>query len=181
MRALATAVPVALRPAAAASAAGGLLAVRGVKTTTGIVGLPVDERAREHLTEKLQAVLAALESHGVPADAEYRKAVEKTVRGLAALRAPHELPRRPEAPPCPPCPCLCLNPHLNTPPPPLHLQVRFKLQALSSDASDEEVEAHLQRQASATGAAGTGQFPALPLPPTPALARPQRRCSGVVG
>ena len=51
--------------------------VRGAKTTTGIVGLPVDEAARQHLTEALQSVLEAIKV--VPESAEYRRAVEKTV------------------------------------------------------------------------------------------------------
>jgi NADH dehydrogenase (ubiquinone) 1 alpha subcomplex subunit 5 len=73
LRTLAASLGPALRwevPAAAALA-------RGVKTTTGIVGLPMDPDARTHLTEKYLAVLEAL--HIIPDTAEYRLAVEKTV------------------------------------------------------------------------------------------------------
>lgn len=76
IRVLQAALPSLRLPAAAAGAAG-MVAVRGVKTTTGIVGLPVDEEAREHLKAKLQEVLDALAV--IPETAEYRKAVEKTV------------------------------------------------------------------------------------------------------
>jgi hypothetical protein len=55
------------------------------KATTGIVGLPVDEQARQHLTDKLQEVLASLED--IPADAEYRRSIEATVNAkLQALK-----------------------------------------------------------------------------------------------
>ena len=54
------------------------MAVRGVKTTTGIVGLPVVEDARAELQQQLQAVLDALGA--IPEDAEYRRSLEKTVR-----------------------------------------------------------------------------------------------------
>lgn len=60
-------------------AACSLLALRGVKTTTGIVGLPADPQARQHLEEKCRAVLEALEANGIPTSAEYRRAVEKTI------------------------------------------------------------------------------------------------------
>ena len=54
------------------------------KATTGIVGLPVDEHARQNLGEKLQEVLAALKD--IPADAEYRRSIEATVNAkLQAL------------------------------------------------------------------------------------------------
>lgn len=76
-------------PQAATSiaAASSLLASRSVKTTTGIVGLPVDENARENYKTKLQEVLDALKTL-IPADAEYRLSVEKTVNHkLAALQS----------------------------------------------------------------------------------------------
>jgi len=58
-----------LAPSLAAAAAA-VLGTRGVKTTTGIVGLPVDERARVHLKRKLDDVLEAIKV--IPVDAEYR-------------------------------------------------------------------------------------------------------------
>lgn len=63
-------------PSAGSMAA--LLTARGVKTTTGIVGLPVDEDAREHYRQKLNDVLEALKA--IPADAAYRVSVEQTVQ-----------------------------------------------------------------------------------------------------
>jgi len=54
------------------------------KATTGIVGLPVDDEARQHLAEKLNEVLAAVED--IPAEAEYRRTIEATVNAkLQAL------------------------------------------------------------------------------------------------
>lgn len=54
------------------------------KATTGIVGLPVDEEARSNLTAILNQVLEEIKI--IPADVEYRKAVEETVnRKLSAL------------------------------------------------------------------------------------------------
>jgi NADH dehydrogenase (ubiquinone) 1 alpha subcomplex subunit 5 len=56
------------------------------KATTGIVGLPVDEQARQNLGEKLQEVLAAVSD--IPADAEYRRSIEATVNAkLKALNS----------------------------------------------------------------------------------------------
>ncbi len=52
------------------------------KATTGIVGLAVDPAARATAAAKLQAVSAALDAAGVPADAQYRKGVD----GLVAQR-----------------------------------------------------------------------------------------------
>lgn len=75
-----------LLPALRVESAGAALpaAVRGVKTTTGIVGLPVVEDARGELRKQLQAVLDALAA--IPETAEYRRSVEKTVRyKLAAV------------------------------------------------------------------------------------------------
>ncbi|PRW33626.1 putative NADH dehydrogenase [ubiquinone] 1 alpha subcomplex subunit mitochondrial [Chlorella sorokiniana] len=75
---------VAVQAGAAAPAL--LLAVRGAKTTTGIVGLPLVPDARNVLKEQLQAVLDAIQV--IPADAEYRRSVEKTVRWkLAAVES----------------------------------------------------------------------------------------------
>lgn len=47
------------------------------KTTTGIVGLPMDEQAREHLKERLVGVLHALDEHSIPATAAYRRGIEE--------------------------------------------------------------------------------------------------------
>ncbi|KAK9830450.1 hypothetical protein WJX72_011824 [[Myrmecia] bisecta] len=77
-----------------------LIASRGLKQTTGIVGLDVDPKAREHLGSKLQDILDALKV--IPEDAQYRINVEAVVR---------------------------------------HRQ-----QAVSSEASDQEVEAQLELQ-----------------------------------
>lgn len=52
--------------------------VRGLKETTGIVGLPVDPNARDNLKIKLREVLEAVTI--IPEDAEYRKVVEKTIK-----------------------------------------------------------------------------------------------------
>jgi hypothetical protein len=73
-------------PSAAGSLAA-LLGARALKTTTGIVGLPVDERARDHYREKLEDVLEALKA--IPADAAYRVSVEESVNSkLHALASP---------------------------------------------------------------------------------------------
>lgn len=76
-RALATALP-SLRWAAGAppSAAGAALLLARGKTTTGIVGLPVEEDARGTLRARLAEVLEAIRV--VPESAEYRRSVEKT-------------------------------------------------------------------------------------------------------
>lgn len=93
LRALGPLLP-GLRLDAAAAAGGSALAVagaRGVKTTTGIVGLPVVEDARGELKAQLEAVLDAVAA--IPESAEYRRSVEKTVRyKLAAVEgsAPDE-------------------------------------------------------------------------------------------
>ena len=56
------------------------------KATTGIVGLPVDEHARQHLVQKLNEVLDGLKA--VPADAEYRRSLEATIHTkLTALNS----------------------------------------------------------------------------------------------
>ena len=82
LRAASSLVPAALRLHAGPAAT--LLAVRGAKTTTGIVGLPVVEDARGELRTQLQAVLEALAA--IPEHAEYRRSVEKMVRfKLAAV------------------------------------------------------------------------------------------------
>jgi ETC complex I subunit conserved region len=53
--------------------------VRGLKATTGLVGLDVDPQAREHLIEKAKEVLAAVQG-AIPEDAQYRKNVEATYK-----------------------------------------------------------------------------------------------------
>lgn len=83
-RALATALP-SLRWQAGAppAAAAALLLARG-KTTTGIVGLTVEEDARGTLRARLAEVLEAIRV--VPESAEYRRSVEKTcTHKLSAL------------------------------------------------------------------------------------------------
>ena len=50
------------------------------KATTGIVGMPLDEQSREHLKEKLTTILNALEAHGIPASAAYRRGIEERCR-----------------------------------------------------------------------------------------------------
>lgn len=80
LRALAPLLPslgLGAQPASVAAAAAASSAARGVKTTTGIVGLPVVEDARNELKRQLQAVLDAVAV--IPETAEYRRAVEKTV------------------------------------------------------------------------------------------------------
>lgn len=87
LRALAPLLP-GLRLEAGAAA----MAVRGMKSTTGIVGLPVVPDARGELQRSLQAVLDALAAQ-IPEDTEYRRSVEKTVRWklqAAASDAPDE-------------------------------------------------------------------------------------------
>ena len=76
LRALAPLLP-GLRLESGAAAAS-LTAIRGAKSTTGIVGLPVVPNARQELQAQYQAVLDALAA--IPEDAEYRRSVEKTVR-----------------------------------------------------------------------------------------------------
>ena len=50
---------------------------RGLKETTGIVGLPVDPDARSNLLSASQAVLAAVQEK-VPTEARYRADIEST-------------------------------------------------------------------------------------------------------
>ena len=50
---------------------------RGLKETTGIVGLEVVPDARSVLREKCQEVLKAIQS--IPEDTEYRRSVESTM------------------------------------------------------------------------------------------------------
>lgn len=60
---------------------------KSIKTTTGIVGLPVDENARDNLCGKLENVLDSLSLHSIPSDTAYHKAVAKTVQfKLEALK-----------------------------------------------------------------------------------------------
>jgi hypothetical protein len=54
----------------------GALQQRWYKTETGLVGLPVDPKAREHLREGILRVLDTVKE--VPDTAEYRKNVEST-------------------------------------------------------------------------------------------------------
>lgn len=79
LKTLAAAVPsIRLQLAPSTESVAAAIATRGYsKATTGIVGLPVDEEARQHLEEKLQAVLDALKA--VPEEAEYRRSLEVTV------------------------------------------------------------------------------------------------------
>ena len=68
-----------LRWELASSSAAAAITTRGFsKATTGIVGLPVDEKARQHLGQKLQEVLDAVKA--VPEDAEYRRTLEATCK-----------------------------------------------------------------------------------------------------
>lgn len=53
------------------------------KTTTGIVGLPVDEEARLHLEEHYGKVLDSVKV--IPPSAEYRIEIEKTVQHRLGL------------------------------------------------------------------------------------------------
>lgn len=53
------------------------------KLTTGIVGLPVDENARENLKAKLNEVLDAIQV--IPSEAEYRRVVEATCQDKLSL------------------------------------------------------------------------------------------------
>ena len=89
LRALAPLLP-GLRLGSGAAAAACLTAIRGAKTTTGIVGLPVVPNARQELQAQLQAVLDALAV--IPEDAEYRRSVEKTVRWKLQAAAAADTP-----------------------------------------------------------------------------------------
>eukprot|EP00884_Botryococcus_braunii_P021505 jgi/Botrbrau1/8038/Bobra.13_2s0012.3 len=53
------------------------LSARGLKQTTGIVGLAVDPEARLHLRERLDEILRRVKEL-IPEHAEYRKVVEAT-------------------------------------------------------------------------------------------------------
>ena len=79
LKTLAAAVPsIRLQLAPCTELAAAAIATRGYsKATTGIVGLPVDEQARQHLGEKLQEVLDAVKA--IPEDAGYRQSLEATV------------------------------------------------------------------------------------------------------
>jgi len=74
-----------LAPAAAAPATAFGANRYAHKATTGIVGLPVDEEARQHLKEQLEQVLEAIKI--IPAEAEYRRSVEMTVNAKLAAAA----------------------------------------------------------------------------------------------
>lgn len=84
-----------LHTAIPASSVGCLIATRGKKTTTGIVGVPVDHDARQHLVEKLNAVKDALTQHDIPPDSAYFASVSDTVamklEALASDKADVEL------------------------------------------------------------------------------------------
>ncbi len=84
LKTLASAVP-SLRWEVTAGSAAAAIGTRGFsKATTGIVGLPVDEHARQNLGDKLREVLEGLKA--VPADAEYRRSLEAAISGkLEAL------------------------------------------------------------------------------------------------
>ena len=56
---------------------------RCLKTETGIVGLAVDPKAREHLREKILSVLDTVQV--IPEAAEYRKNVESTFSARCAV------------------------------------------------------------------------------------------------
>lgn len=62
------------------SGVGPLVAVRGLKDTTHIVGLKVDPNARENVIAKSSEVLRALE--GIPSSAQYRKDTEAIYRSF---------------------------------------------------------------------------------------------------
>lgn len=85
LRALAPLLPGLGLGSGGAAGAACLIAARS-KTTTGIVGLPVVPDARGELQRAYQAVLDALDA-AIPADAEYRRSVEKTVRWKLAAAA----------------------------------------------------------------------------------------------
>lgn len=89
LRALAPLLP-GLRLESGAAAGACLNAIRGAKSTTGIVGLPVVPDARQELQAQLQAVLDALAV--IPEDAEYRRSVEKTVRWKLQAAAAADTP-----------------------------------------------------------------------------------------
>lgn len=69
--------PAATAATSATSAAAGLYFSRGLKATTGIVGIEVDPAARATLEAKAAAVLQALEA--IDPTVQYRKNVEATV------------------------------------------------------------------------------------------------------
>lgn len=52
------------------------------KATTGIVGLPMLAGARDELARKVDDVMRALDAHGIPKTASYRKAVEQKCGAL---------------------------------------------------------------------------------------------------
>ena len=64
-----------------------ILQTRGVKLDTGIVGLKVVPNAREVLKDRLNDVLDAV-AEQIPAEAEYRKAVEATVKHRCGAAPP---------------------------------------------------------------------------------------------
>ena len=64
-----------------------ILQTRGVKTDTGIVGLKVVPNAREVLKDRLDHVLEVV-AEQIPAEAEYRKAVEATFKHRCGQSSP---------------------------------------------------------------------------------------------
>lgn len=60
------------------------------KETTGIVGLPMNERAREDLKDRIGSILEALESHGIPSTAAYRQTIEERCREKMKALMVHE-------------------------------------------------------------------------------------------
>ena len=68
-----------------------ILQSRGVKLDTGIVGLKVVPNAREVLKDRLIDLLESV-TEQIPAEAEYRKAVEATVKYRCAWASLQDLP-----------------------------------------------------------------------------------------
>lgn len=60
------------------------------KETTGIVGLPMNEKAREDLKDRIGSILESLESHGIPSTAAYRQTVEERCREKMKALMVHE-------------------------------------------------------------------------------------------
>ncbi len=60
------------------------------KETTGVVGLPMNEKAREDLKDRIGSILDALESHGIPSTAAYRQTIEERCREKMKALMVHE-------------------------------------------------------------------------------------------
>jgi NADH dehydrogenase (ubiquinone) 1 alpha subcomplex subunit 5 len=54
------------------------------KTTTGIVGVPLNESARADLLSKVEEIRKSLDVHGIPSTSAYRQAVEGRCETLSA-------------------------------------------------------------------------------------------------